>query len=267
MGRWGTWRGWRGCWGRAEGVSEVAAAELPTPRRSVALVGKDGDVEALAKHFGDMEVGWIRGNAQTGWTLSSSTLEPVSERRDVLRLARVTIEYQDKVMYVNHPGYAGVAVGDTVYVARTGGVEAAISSEVAISSNITFHFGNWQLRPEPLCPHAVARAAHENTNVKEVLQWLDGLEGDWIALYNVAEVMGKVLPGQPKRLDSLREFAKRGWISQDEASWFKRLANQARHPARAPSDGSTSLSKGQSLMRRVARRLLLDTLEAHSKPQ
>lgn len=254
----GTWPGrWRG----NDAVNQMATAKSPTPRRSVALVGQEGDVEALAKHFDDMEVGWIRGSAQSGWTLSSSKLEHVSEREDVLRLARATIEHQDKVMYVNRPGYAGVTVGDAVYTARTGGVE------VAISSNINFRFGSWQLPPEPLCPHAVARAAQENANVKELLQWLAGLEGDWIVLYNVAEAMGKVLPGQPKRLDSLREFAKRGWILQEEAKRFMRSANQARHPASAPSNGSMPLSEGQSLMRQVARRLLLDMLDAHSKPQ
>lgn len=266
MARWGTWRGRRGCWGRAEGVSEVAAAKSPMPRRSVALVGKDGDVEALAKHFGDMEVGWIRGNAQSGWTLSSSTLERVSERKDVLRLARATIDYQDKVMYVNHPGYAGVAVGNAVCTARTDGVDASVNLSVEVSASIEVSI-SWQPSREPLCPHAVAQAAKENADVRKVLQWLAGLEDDWIALYNVAEAMGEVLPGQPKRLDSLREFANRGWISQEEARQFARSANQARHPARAPSDGSMPLLEGQSLMREVARRLLLDMIDSHSKPR
>lgn len=236
-----------------------------TPRCSVALVGNDRDIDELAKHFNDMDTGWIRKDAHSGWIVSSAALEQVTTSQDAVSQARHIIGNQDKVMYVNCPNYTGVSVGNAVRVADA--MVVTLRTSLQISAHV-YHLRNGVPIPAPslLDPHAIARAARDSTDVKEVLKWLPGLAGDWLQLYNFAEGIGKVLPGRPKRLDSLNECVKRDWISRQEAKRFKRSANQARHPASASDDSSMQLWEGQSLMRRIAKKLLLDMLRTDKTP-
>lgn len=245
---------------------DTVCPEHITPRCSVALVGNDRDIDELAKHFNDMDTGWIRKDADSGWLLSSAELEQVTTSQDAVSRARRIIGDQDKVMYVNCVDYAGVAVGNAVWIAKT--MHVTLCTSLKFSAQGFFVSRNGVPIPAPslLDPHAIARAARDSTDVAEVLKWLPGLAGNWLQLYNFAEGIGKVLPGRPKRLDSLNECVKRGWISQKEARRFKRSANQARHPANASDNSSMQLSEGRFLMRRIAKKLLLDMLRAYKIP-
>lgn len=231
----------------------MSAAESPTPRCSVSLVGADGDLDRLAKHFDDMNVGWIRRDAQSGWVLSSVQMEDTAKAEDVRRLARAIIAHQDRVMYVVHQGYKGVSVGDPVSFVREDGSRVF---NVGLSDTLTFRVNKWHLGIQPIDPHVVARAAKEDPTMARLLKWAHGLEGDWMDLYNFAEAIGKSLPRPSNRLDGLRYCVGQGWISRQEAKAFERSANIMRHPVGA-EEAPMSLSAGQSLMRRVATKLIL----------
>ena len=247
------------------------SSESHAPTRSVGLVGKDSDIKRLAEHFSNMQMGWIRQeDARSGWVISATELEKTTKPEEAVSLARTLIGDHNNLMYISHPDYRGVSVGDYTYVDQEDGsrmFNIMIQETVGIAVTIQWDGEPPGLHQEPFDIDQMARAAKEHPDIAMVLSWLPKLVGDWMKLYDFAEAIGRVLPGRLKRLDSLRECARRGWITEQERKRFEKSANAERHPAAERRRIPMTLKEGQSLMRRVAGKLVSHLAEAsHSRP-
>ena len=250
----------------------MSASESHAPKRSVGLVGKDSDIKRLAEHFSNMQMGWIRQeDARSGWVISATELEKTTKPEEAVSLARTIIGDHNNLMYISHPGYRGVSVDDYTYVDQEDGnrmFNMMIQETVDITVTETFQ---WDGRPHGVHQESfdidqMARAAKEHPKIRKVLRWLPNLGGDWMKLYDFAEAIGRVLPGHPKRLGSLRECARRGWITEQERKRFEESANAERHPAAERRTIPMTLKEGQSLMRKVARKLVSHFEASYSRP-